>query len=420
MEANKYNTYVNILKEELVPAMGCTEPIALAYCAAKAKDTLNEEIIESTLYVSHNIVKNVKSVVVPHTGGLVGLKAAYLAGIIAGDSSLELEVLANTTKEDEYKIKKCLDTFPLNIEIINDGHIFDIAVKLKGKNHTSYVRICDDHTNITEVKYDDKYIFQKDCAGVTLADRSLLNVKDIINFADIVNIDDVKEVIERQINYNFSICSEGLKNNYGANIGKVYFYSNLGSLETKAKAYAAAGSDARMNGCEMPVVINSGSGNQGITTSIPVIIYAKELLKSQEELIRALVVSNLITIHLKSGIGTLSAYCGVVSAGAGAAAGISYLLGKKYNDIAPIIVNTLAIDSGIICDGAKSSCAAKIATAVETGLLGIKMHESGNDFTPGSGIVRDDVEQTIVSVNRLASKGMLSTDEEIIKIMLEM
>ena len=231
--------------------------------------------------------------------------------------------------------------------------------------------------------------------------------------------EDVDYIIKRQIEYNFKIAEEGIKNSYGANIGKVYFYSGLGSIESKAKAYAAAGSDARMNGCELPVIINSGSGNQGITTSVPVIVYAKELRKTEEELIRSLVVSNLITIHLKTGIGTLSAYCGVVSAAVGAVCGIAYLLGKGYEELAHIIVNTLAIDSGIVCDGAKASCAAKIATALETGFLGLKMQETGNEFYAGCGIVKKGVENTIKSVNRLASKGMRETDKEIIKIMLD-
>lgn len=419
MDELKYNTYVSILKEELVPAMGCTEPISLAFCSAKAKEVLGEEIVKGTLYVSPNIVKNVKSVTVPHTGGLVGLKAAFLVGIVSGDPTLELEVLTKAKKSDEEVIQKMMDSFDLDIEVMDDCHVFDIAVELRGENHSSYVRITDDHTAISIIKKDEEILFSREVTPVVKADRSLLNVKDILEFAKSVNIDDIRAVIGRQITYNMQIAEEGIKNNWGANIGKVYLYSNMGSIECKCKAYAAAASDARMNGCELPVIINSGSGNQGITTSVPVIVFARATDKTEDLLYRALCVSNLITIHLKSGIGTLSAYCGVVSAGAGAACGISFLKGKGYDEIAHVIVNSLAIDSGIICDGAKASCAAKIATSLETGFLGIKMQESNNEFYAGCGIVKKGVENTIKSVNRLASKGMVDTDREIIKIMLE-
>lgn len=414
-----YDTFVKILKEELVPAMGCTEPISLAYASSKAREVLDDEVISAVLYVSPNIVKNVKSVTVPHTGGLVGLKAAFLVGLIAGDPNLELEVLSKSTLEDEVKVKELMDTFDLKIEVVKEGKVFDIGVRLIGKTHSSYVRICDDHTNIVTITRDENVILSKEILNISKEDRELLTIENIYEFASILDINDVKDILQRQIDCNYAIAEEGIKNNWGANIGKVYLSSNPNSIECKAKAYAAAGSDARMNGCEMPVVINSGSGNQGMTASVPVIVYAKELNKTQEELYRALALSNLVTIHLKSGIGTLSAYCGVVSAGAGCASGIAYLLGKSYEDICHVIINTLAIDSGIICDGAKASCAAKIATAVETGFLGIKMHETGNEFYAGCGIVKEGVENTIKSVSRLASKGMLTTDEEIIRIMLD-
>lgn len=419
MNSELYNQFVSILKEELVPAMGCTEPISVAYATAKAKTYLDGLATSATLIVSPNIVKNVKSVTVPHTGGLIGLKAAVLVGLVSGDASLELSVLSNAKKEDEDVIAQMMTSFPLKIEVCEDGNVFDIAIRLENECSSSYVRIADDHTKIVSIKQNDVEIYSQELEKKTVIDKSLLTIENIIEFANTVKIEDVSTALDRQIKCNLAIAEEGINNKYGANIGKIYLHAGVEDAERKAKAYAAAGSDARMNGCEMPVIINSGSGNQGLTCSVPVIVYAKETNKKYEEMIRALVVSNLVTIHLKSGIGTLSAYCGVVSAGAGAVAGISYLKGKTYEQIANVIINCLAIDSGIICDGAKASCAAKIMASLETGFLGIRMQESNNNFYTGCGIVKDNVEETIQSVNRLASKGMRDTDREIIKIMLE-
>jgi L-cysteine desulfidase len=300
-----------------------------------------------------------------------------------------------------------------------NARVFDIRITLRSALHTAYVRIADTHTNIVCIKRDEEVLFESVSLLEEKTDKSILNVEDIICFADELCIDDVKETLDRQIAYNMAIAEEGLKNNYGANIGKVLLRAYQPDIKITAKAYAAAASDARMNGCELPVVINSGSGNQGITASIPVIVYARGLQMPMEQLYRALCISNLITIHLKTGIGALSAYCGVVSAGAGAACGVAYLLGGRYAEITHALVNALAIDSGIICDGAKASCAAKIATAVESGLLGLNMYYNGNEFFAGEGIVKDGVENTIKSVSRLAKAGMRETDKEIIRIMLE-
>jgi len=416
----KYEQFIAILKEELVQAMGCTEPISIAYAAAKARATLGETPLKGKLEVSGNIVKNAKSVVVPHTGGMRGIKSAFAAGMAVGDADARLEVLSNVAGEDNEKIAAFRDSFPLEVVTPDDARIFDIGVTLFSKNHTVYVRIADTHTNVVCVQKDGVTLFQKELADEgKKTDRSVLNVEDIVAFANMVNVEDVKETLERQIQYNMAIAEEGLKNNYGANVGKVLLRSYQPDIKITAKAYAAAASDARMNGCELPVIINSGSGNQGITASVPVIVYAKGLHMSKEKLYRALCVSNLITIHLKSGIGTLSAYCGVVSAGAGAACGVAYLLGGGKDEIEHTLVNALAIDSGIICDGAKASCAAKIATAVESGLLGLNMYYNGNEFYAGDGIVKSGVEKTINSVSRLAHKGMRETDKEIIRIMLE-
>ena len=422
MQGTVYNQYVQILKEELVPAMGCTEPIALAYAAATAKDTLGEMPERAVVYVSGNIIKNVKSVVVPHTGGLRGIKAAVAVGIIAGEAEKKLEVLSNVSQEAIDQLPAFIDSIPIEVKHAATSHIFYIEVHLFGKKDSSSVRIVDFHTNIVSIQKNDEALYEQHeiPRAETQTDRTCLNVEDIVEFADTVALDDIRSTLERQIECNLAIAEEGLKKKYGANIGKVLLAHNGDDLFCRMRAYAAAGSDARMNGCELPVIINSGSGNQGLTTSLPVIVYAREKDISHDELLRALCVANLVTIHLKSGIGRLSAYCGVVSAGCGAASGVAYLMGGRYDMIAHTIVNTLAMDSGIVCDGAKASCAAKISSAVDAGLLGLTMYQQGgNQFFGGDGIVKKGVENTIRSVGRLARNGMRQTDEEIIRLMLE-
>ena len=414
-----YIQFTKILKEELVPAMGCTEPISIAYATAKARAVLGEEPISAKVSVSGNIVKNAKSVTVPHTGGMRGIKSAFAAGLVAGNADAELEVIACVSKEQIEEIKRVKETFDVEVTTPENARIFDIGISLKSAHHEAFVRIADTHTNIVLIQKDGETVYENMPKEEEKADRSELSVENIIEFADVVEISDVEEILARQIEYNMAIAEEGLKNEYGANIGKVLLRSYQPDIKITAKAYAAAASDARMNGCELPVIINSGSGNQGITSSIPVVVYARGLHLSTEKLYRALCVSNLITIHLKDGIGALSAYCGVVSAGAGAACGVAYLLGGRFAEISHTLVNALAIDSGIICDGAKASCAAKIATAVESGLLGLNMFYNGNEFFAGDGIVKAGVESTIASVSRLAHEGMRETDKEIIRIMLE-
>lgn len=419
-----YDEYVQILKEELVPAMGCTEPIAIAYAAAVARETLGETPQRVRVSVSGNIIKNVKSVIVPNTGGQKGIAAAAAAGIVAGDSAKKLEVLAAVTRDQAEAMKTYLAATPIEVEPVDLGHIFDIGVRVYAGDHSAYVRIVDFHTNIVTVEKDGaaRTVESSGCSEeqtTALTDRSVLNVKDILAFADSVELEDVKPVLSRQIECNMAIAGEGLKNHYGANIGKVLLNVYGDDVKIKAKAWAAAGSDARMNGCEMPVVINSGSGNQGITASVPVIVYARELGIDEERMYRALVVSNLCTIHLKTGIGRLSAYCGAVSAGCGSGAGIAYLLGGGYREVSHTLVNSLAIVSGIVCDGAKASCAGKIAAAVDAGILGYHMFLEGNQFVGGDGIVKKGVENTIASVGRLAHDGMAETDKEIIQLMVE-
>lgn len=418
-KAELFARYANILKEELVPAMGCTEPIAIAYAAAIAKDTLGTAPERAVLEVSGNIVKNAKSVTVPHTGGQTGIRAAFAAGLVAGKAEKGLEVLAEIRGKEYPKIAQTADKFPLVVKVSEEAHIFDITVTLYGGDHTARVRIQDRHTNLVLIQRDEEILLKKEEEKTVREDRSLLTVENIVAFAREVDLGMIEETISRQVEYNMAIAEEGLRADYGANIGKVILRSYQPDIKLTAKAYAAAGSDARMNGCELPVVINSGSGNQGITASVPVIVYARALNLPKETLYRALCISNLVTVHLKAGIGTLSAYCGAVSAGAGTACGVAYLLGGGIKEISHTLVNALAIDSGIICDGAKASCAAKIAMAVESGLLGLTMYYNGNEFYAGDGIVKKGVEDTIKSVSRLAHDGMRETDKEILKIMLE-
>ena len=422
MDSKTYKAYVDILEEELIPAMGCTEPIALAYAAAIARKTLGVLPDRAEVCVSGNIIKNVKSVIVPNTDGMKGLQAAAAAGIVAGDPDKELQVIADVTPDKIRDIREFLEKAQLTVRESDSGRVFDIVITVEGGGHSASCRIVDYHTNVVRIEKDGKALMEKDLsapgADEKKTDRSVLNVESIVEFADCVNIDDIRQVIGRQIEYNMAIAIEGMNGEYGSRIGRTLMDAYGNSVWVRAKAYAAAGSDARMNGCEKPVIINSGSGNQGITASVPVIVYAKELGVSEDVLFRALVVSNLITIHLKTGIGSLSAYCGSTSAGCGAGAGITYLYGGRYNEIAHTVVNAVAINSGMICDGAKASCAAKIASAVEAGLLGMQMYMHGSEFYGGDGIVTKGVENTIRNVGRLARDGMRQTDREIISIMI--
>lgn len=417
----KYQDYINVLKEELIPAMGCTEPIAIAYAGAIAREHLGCLPERVEIEVSGNIIKNVKSVIVPNTGGLRGIVVAAAAGIVVGDAAKELKVISEVSTEAVSAIHKFLETTPITVNFSDSKKIFDIMITVYGNGHSAYVRICEFHTNVVEIREDAKYVLQKDVAledSLDFTDRGFMNVQEIIEFADTARIEDVKDLLDHQIECNVNISEEGLTGDYGANIGKVLLKTyGTDDVKIRAKAKAAAGSDARMNGCEMPVVINSGSGNQGITASIPVIEYAKELGVSDEKRYRALLVSNLITIHLKSGIGRLSAYCGAVSAGCASGAGIAYLYGGGVDEVSHTIVNSLAITSGIICDGAKASCAAKIATAIDAGILGYHMYKEGQQFYGGDGIVSKGVENTIKNVGQLAKEGMATTDQEILKIM---
>jgi L-cysteine desulfidase len=421
LEQKIYDAYVSILEEELIPAMGCTEPIAVAYAGAIARKTLGTMPEKIDLCVSGNIIKNVKSVIVPHTAGRKGLRAAVSAGVVCGDADKELEVLAQVDEDGLKALDEYLQRADIQITESTANCPFDIQVTVFSGEDSAYCRIIGNHTNVVSVKRNDEILVEKPFSDDVLQppeNRKLLDIEHIVAFGDEVRIEDIRPVISRQIEYNMAIAEAGMSGNYGAGIGKILLRSYGNAIQNRAKAWAAAGSDARMNGCELPVVINSGSGNQGMTASIPVIVYAREMGASEDLMYRALVVSNLVTIHLKTGIGSLSAYCGAISAGCGAGSGICYLHGGRLDQISHTIVNALAINSGVICDGAKASCAAKIASAVEAGLLGMQMYMHDSQFYGGDGIVIKGVENTIRAVSKIARDGMRGTDQEIIRIMI--
>ena len=415
--------YLTILQEELKKAMGCTEPIAISYLSSKLQELLGEDVVNVDVYVSGNILKNVKSVVVPNTNGLRGISAAVAIGIIAGRPKLKLECLSKVTNNDIIRSRELLDRKIINVYNNDSNFIFDISIRLKGVNNTVKGRIVDNHTNIVYLEKNGEVVLNLPLdveeKVSNLTDRSVLNVSDIYDFASKIEIGEVEKLINEQITCNMAIAKVGLEKDYGANIGKTLLKNFPNDISIKAKAYAAAASDARMSGCELPVVINSGSGNQGITCSIPVIIYAEELKVSNEKLIRALVLSNLLTAYIKTGIGRLSAFCGAVAAGCAAGASIAYLHDGDLNMISHTLVNSLAIVSGIICDGAKASCAAKIASSIDAGILGYKLYCDGNEFYSGDGIVTKGVDNTITNIGIIASQGMSETDKEIINLMLK-
>lgn len=419
---NRDQNLLQILREELVPAMGCTEPIAIAYGAAKARELLG--CLPETVLVeaSGNIIKNVKSVVVPNTAGLKGIEAAAAAGIVAGHADRILEVISEVSDEDKQAIRTYMDSHEIKVRPAESDLIFDIILTLQGGEHTVKLRISDYHTNIVWAEKDGVILLQAghtsdDQAASSLTDRSSMSIESILDFIQTMNVDDVREMIDRQIEYNYAIAQAGIEGNWGANIGSVLLRNYGDDIKIRARAMAAAGSDARMSGCELPVIIVSGSGNQGITASVPVIEYAKHLGVDHDTMIRAVTLSDLITIHLKTGIGRLSAYCGAVSAGCSAGAAIAWLLGGGYEEISHTLVNSLATVSGVICDGAKPSCAAKIAASVDAGILGYQMYKDGQQFYGGDGIVTKGVENTIRNIGRLGHDGMRETDKEIIRIM---
>ena len=430
----RYGHYVAILEEELIAAMGCTEPIAIALAAARARELLGACPSRVEVEASGSIIKNAKSVVVPHTGGLKGIEAAVAAGIVAGRADRGLEVIAEVSQADVAQVVAYLERTPIEVGRAKSELDFDIVVRAFAKRdaqaagpdasaRSALVRIADHHTNIVREERDgivlrDVAPASEGGADESLTDRSVLSMEGIWDFATTVRIEDVSALLDRQIACNDAIAREGLDGVWGANVGSVMLGAYGGDVKVRACAHAAAASDARMSGCELPVVINSGSGNQGITVSVPLIVYARELGSSDEQLYRALVLSNLVAIHQKTGIGRLSAFCGAVCAGAAAGAGIAYLDGGGYEEAVHAVVNALSITVGMVCDGAKPSCAGKIAFAVNAGILGYVMYRDGQQFYGGDGIVKKGVENTIDSIARLGRDGMRATNDEIIRIML--
>ena len=417
-----YQTYLQILNEELMPAMGCTEPIAVAYCAAKARQVLGKLPDRVVVEASGNVIKNVKSVVVPNTGGRRGLEAAAAIGIVAGNADKELEVISEVTADQQTELADFMTRTSITVKPAPSDLVLDIRIHVFAGDEQASVRIINHHTGLANILHNGKVLLEQEPvnpAENSTLDYDLLKVADIYDFAVTMDINDVKELFDRQMAYNCAIAEEGLANDYGANIGKVLLRTYGDNVHIRARAKAAAGSDARMSGCELPVIINSGSGNQGITVCVPVVEYAKEWNCSDEQLYRALAISNLCALHMKNGIGRLSAYCGAVSAAAAAGAAIAYLGGGDLDDIAHTLVNSLAIASGMVCDGAKASCAAKISSAIDAAQLGYQMYQKGQQFYGGDGLVFKGVENTIRSISEMGRDGMKETDRKIIELMTQ-
>lgn len=421
MDKKIYDAYINILKSELVPALGCTEPIAIAFAGAKVRETLGEMPDFIEVKCSGNIIKNVKGVTVPNSGGLRGIDSSATLGVVGGDVSRELEVLKNVTDEHRKKTVELLKNNFCKCELIEGEENLQIYIYAQKGDSSASVEIKGSHTNITNITKNGETIFSSENADKNLGDldKDLLNVKDILTFAKEVKIEEIEAVIKRQIEMNVAIANEGMKNNYGVSVGKTLLENYNIDVKLRAKAMAAAGSDARMSGCSMPVVTNSGSGNQGITVCLPVVEYAKELQVSEDTLYRALLLSNLIAILQKYHIGKLSAFCGAVSAASGAASGIAFLYGYDYKEISDTITNTLGSVGGMVCDGAKASCAAKIATALDTAIMAFMLAKNNRVFKNGEGLVKEDIEATIDSVGRMGREGMKATDIEILNIMID-
>ena len=421
MDAAAYRDYVNILKEELVPAMGCTEPIAVAFAAAKAREVLGAFPDRMELVCSGNIIKNVKSVTVPNSGGLRGIDAAAILGVVGGDASRDLEVLDGVTESDIRRTRELMRSEFFACTLQEGVSNLYIVAKVYAGTSSASVSIVNRHTLISEIVRNGQVLYRREAhgeSGEAGADLALLNLRDILEFAETVDLERVRPVLDRQIALNTAISQAGLESRYGAQVGRTLLEVYGDTVETRARARAAAGSDARMNGCSLPVVINSGSGNQGMTVSLPVIEYAEALMVPREKLYRALLISNLLAIHQKSYIGSLSAFCGAVTAACGSGAAITYLCGGTYQQISRTVVNTVANVGGIVCDGAKSSCAAKIASAVDAAILAHHLSMKGLAFQPGEGLVQEDVESTIRNVGYVGRVGMKDTDVEILNLMI--
>lgn len=423
MSALDYEKYLAILKEEMVPALGCTEPIAIAYAAAKARDVLGVFPASVKVYCSGNIIKNVKSVIVPNTGGLKGIETSALAGIVGGNADYEMEVLSQLEKKHAAKVAELLARGVCRVLPLDSPKSLHIIVEVSAGGDLAKVEIQDFHTNIVRIEKNGQAVYEKPAPTGNylgaLTDRSILNVDDIYRFAETVELDKVKDLVKQQIKNNMAIAEEGLKGHYGVNIGSTLLNYGPNSVFNRMKAYTSSASEARMSGSDFPVTTNSGSGNQGIASSVPVIVYAREKGIGEERLTRALVLSNLLTIHQKTLIGRLSAFCGVVSASCSSGAAVTYLAGGSLEQIKKTITNTLANVSGIVCDGAKPSCGIKIAASLDAAVMAHLLALDGKAYLPGDGLVKGDIEDTISSVGRMARDGMKETDRQILKIMLE-
>ena len=432
MERSLQEAYSRILKKELVSAMGCTEPIAIAYAAAKCREILGCLPDSCHVRCSGNIVKNVMGVTVPNSGGLKGIDVAATLGILGGDANRDLEVLQSVTEAHIQQAKNLLAQGFCTCALEQGVENLYILIRLTAGSEEAVVEIRNYHKNITRIEKNGEVLYQQErsCTEIVVKDdpdKALLNIADILEFASDPG-EETLALMEHQLRYNLAIAREGMDHRYGAQVGRTLLRGikqlSPTTARSAAKAYAAAGSDARMNGCAMPVVINSGSGNQGLTVSLPVKIFADAYGVSKDRMLRSLVVSNLIAIHQKQYIGSLSAYCGAVSAACGAGAAIAYLLGEKlssqelYRQVADTVTNTIGTVGGMVCDGAKSSCAAKIATAVDCAITAYELSRYGNVFQPGEGLVMESVEDTIESVGRMGREGMHATDIEILQIML--
>ena len=427
MTPSEYDNHVAILREELVCALGCTEPIAVAYAAALARAALRQRPESLVVACSGNIIKNVKSVTVPNSGGLRGIEAAATLGALGGDPTRELEVLQAVQPQDVERTKELVDAGFCDVELAEGVPNLYVRVVARAQGHEAVACMEERHTNVVELTLDGEVVT---AAGVTQATdgkggdggsgarREDLSLKSIWEFAHQLEVTDVDRLISRQIELNQNISREGLSGRWGANIGSTLLHSRPNDISCKARAAAAAGSDARMSGCPLPVVINCGSGNQGITCSQPVLEYAHDLWSSHDDLVRAVVLSDLTAVHVKYFIGELSAFCGAVSASCGAGAGICYLRGGSFAQYEATIVNTLANVGGIVCDGAKPSCAAKISAAVDAAILGCDMALSDDNFLAGDGLVGRNAEETIRSMGYVGRVGMHPTDVEILNIMI--
>lgn len=415
------NQFINIMQEELIHALGCTEPIALALAGAIGRDVLTEDPTRVEIEASGNIIKNVQGVIIPGTKSLKGVESATVLGIFGGDAERGLEVLQSATEQDVERTKEYVTAGNSSVSLLETDAKLHFIIKMSNDKETSLIEIMHTHTNIVRVEKNGVNILFNPCSqdnfNSSLTTRKNLSVEKIHTFANSVSLDKVSDILKEQIECNLKIANEGLSSNYGVNVGSILLQSGGESIKEKLKAFGAAGSDARMSGCDLPVVINSGSGNQGLTITSPIYVYAKDNGFSDEQLYRALIVGNLIPIHIKTKIGRLSAFCGAVTAGIGVGAALSFINGGSVKDVCNTVKNGIASLTGMICDGAKPSCAIKIASSIDSGFMAFQLAKQGRVVESHTGIISECVEKTITNVTDIASQGMNHTDVLILDIM---